>query len=139
MSDALNEYYLALERLKNGRPERVAKGTKINNDAVSLEAGRKKGTIKKSRPVFDDLINAISVASFDSRPESSHKEQVALAKAETAKYRVLWEEALAREVSLVKQLWSERAEWAAEKSVLTGEKVSSILGQRLHKKERTPP
>jgi hypothetical protein len=139
MSDALNEYYLALERLKNGRPERVAKGTKINNDAVSLEAGRKKGTIKKSRPVFDDLINAISVASFDSRPESAHKEQVALAKAETAKYRVLWEEALAREVSLVKQLWSERAEWAAEKSVLTGEKVSSILGQRLHKKERTPP
>jgi hypothetical protein len=62
-----------------------------------------------------------------------------VAKAETAKYRVLWEEALTREVSLVKQLWSERAEWAAEKSALTGEKVSSILGQKLHTKERTRP
>ena len=139
MSDALNEYYLALERLKNGSPERVAKGTKINNDAVSLEAGRKKGTIKRSRPVFDDLIIAISAASLESRPESVHKEQLALAKAETAKYRVLWEEALAREVSLVKQLWSERAEWAAEKSALTGEKVSSILSQKLRTKERTRP
>jgi len=139
VSDALNEYYLALERLKNGSPERVAKGTKINNDAVSLEAGRKKGTIKRSRPVFDDLIIAISAASLESRPESVHKEQLALAKAETAKYRVLWEEALAREVSLVKQLWSERAEWAAEKSALTGEKVSSILSQKLRTKERTRP
>jgi len=139
MSDALDEYYLALERLKNGRPERVAKGTTITNDAVSLEAGRKKGTIKRSRPVFEDLIKAISTASLESRPKSVHKEQLALAKAETAKYRVLWEEALAREVSLVKQLWSERAEWAAEKSALTGEKVSSILGQKLHTKEGTRP
>lgn len=139
MYDALNEYYLALERLKNGSPERVAKGTRITNDAVSLEAGRKKGTIKRSRPVFEDLISAISAASLESRPESVHKEQLALVKAETAKYRVLWEEALAREVSLVKQLWSERAEWAAEKSALTGEKVSSILSQKLHTKERTRP
>nr|WP_314543377.1 hypothetical protein [uncultured Massilia sp.] len=137
MSDALNEYYLALERLKNGRPERVAKGTKITNDAVSLEAGRKKGTIKRSRPIFEELINAISAASIESRPENAHKEQLALAKAEAAKYRVLWEEALAREVSLVKQLWSERAEWAAEKSALTGEKVSSILGKKLHTKGRS--
>lgn len=137
MSDALNEYYLALERLKNGRPERIAKGTKITNDAVSLEAGRKKGTIKRSRPIFEELINAISVASLESRPENAHKEKLALAKAEAAKYRVLWEEALAREVSLVKQLWSERAEWAAEKSALTGEKVSSILVQKLHAKGRT--
>jgi hypothetical protein len=95
--------------------------------------------IKRSRPVFEDLINAISAASLESRPESTHKEQLTVAKAETAKYRVLWEEALTREVSLVKQLWSERAEWAAEKSALTGEKVSSILGQKLHTKERTRP
>lgn len=38
------------------------KGSKINNDNVSLEAGRKKGTIKKSRPVFNELIEEIKKA-----------------------------------------------------------------------------
>ncbi len=131
MSDILQEYFNALDRLKEGRPERVPKGTKITNDSVSLEAGRKKGTIKRSRPIFRDLIEAIDAAAAGkAKPQDDWKEQLAAAKAEAQKYRRLWEEALSREVSLVKQLWDERKEWAAEKSALTGEKVASILRKK---------
>ena len=131
MSDILQEYFNALDRLKEGRPERVPKGTKITNDSVSLEAGRKKGTIKRSRPIFRDLIEAIDAAAAGkAKPQDDLKEQLAAAKAEAQKYRRLWEEALSREVSLVKQLWDERKEWAAEKSALTGEKVASILRKK---------
>ncbi|MEK6290834.1 MAG: hypothetical protein V4793_05485 [Paraburkholderia tropica] len=50
MSDAMTDYYAALERLKK------RKGARINNDTVAIEAGRKKGSIKKSRPLFAQLI-----------------------------------------------------------------------------------
>ena len=55
-SDPLADYFEALDRLQKGRPRIVPLGTKITNDAVSLEAGRKKGSIKKSRDLFKDLI-----------------------------------------------------------------------------------
>ncbi len=131
MSDILQEYFAALARLVNDRPDNVPKGTKITNDAVSLEAGRKKGTIKKSRPLFAELIRAIdTAASQQSEPNDMLKDQLTGAKAASSRYRTLWEEALKREVSLVKQLWDERTEWATEKSALTGEKVFSILNEK---------
>lgn len=46
---ALNDYYAALERLKANKPTILPKGSAINNDTVALEAGRKRGSIKKSR------------------------------------------------------------------------------------------
>jgi hypothetical protein len=45
MPDILQDYRNALAAQKD-KPENVPKGTKITNDSVSLEAGRKKGTIK---------------------------------------------------------------------------------------------
>lgn len=57
---ALNEYYAALERLKANKPTIVAKGFAINNDTVALEAGRKRGSIKKKR--YTALVEAISQA-----------------------------------------------------------------------------
>lgn len=130
MSDILKDYFDALERLKKGKPINVLKGTKITNDSVSLEAGRKKGTIKKSRPVFSDLIQAIeAVAKEGGNPQDEMKERLMEAKAEAARYRALWEEALNREVSLVKQIWDERQIWAKEKAALTGDKVTSILSR----------
>ncbi len=127
MADILKDYFEALDRLKNGKPINVPKGTNITNDSVSLEAGRKKGTIKKSRPIFSDLIAAINDAAAErARPADENKSRLAEAKAEAAKYRALWEEALGREVSLIKQLWSERAEWSKERDALTGGKVTPI-------------
>ena len=57
---AVNEYYAALERLKVNKPTLLPKGAAINNDTVALEAGRKRGSIKKSRHAV--LIDAIEFA-----------------------------------------------------------------------------
>ena len=57
---ALNEYYAALERLKANKPIILPKGSAINNDTVALEAGRKRGSIKKSRHAA--LIEALEQA-----------------------------------------------------------------------------
>ena len=57
---ALNEYYAALERLKANKPIILPKGSAINNDTVAMEAGRKRGSIKKSRHAA--LIEAIEQA-----------------------------------------------------------------------------
>ena len=56
----LNEYYAALERLNANKPTILPKGSAINNDTVALEAGRKRGSIKKSRHAA--LIEAIEQA-----------------------------------------------------------------------------
>ena len=109
MSDALREYFDALDRLKKGRSIIIPKGTKITNDAVALEAGRGKGSIKKSRPVFSCLIDAINHAMSEQvRPEDKAKERLIVAKSSSSKYRVLWEEALAREASLILELYEVR-------------------------------
>ncbi len=60
MMSALNDYYAALERLKANKPTILPKGSAINNDTVALEAGRKRGSIKKSRHAA--LIEAIEQA-----------------------------------------------------------------------------
>lgn len=127
MPDILKDYFEALERLKRGKTINVPKGTKITNNSVSLEAGRKKGTIKKSRPVFSDLIEAINTAATaDGKPQDEMRERLEQAKAEAAKYRVLWEEALAREVSLVKELWDSREAWVKEREAMISGKITPI-------------
>ena len=57
---ALHDYYAALARLKANKPTVLAKGSAINNDTVALEAGRKRGSIKKSRHAA--LIESIELA-----------------------------------------------------------------------------
>ena len=132
MSSILTDYFEALERLKKGRPLSVPKGSKITNDNVSMEAGRRKGTIKKGRPVFKVLIDAIeAAATAQAQPKSTAKAVLDAAKADTAKYRALWEESMGREVSLFYQFEKAQQLWAKEKSDLTGEKITSINVKRL--------
>src|ERR1700730_9713047 len=105
VSQPLEEYFAALERLIAGRPKVVLKGSKITNDAVSVEAGRGKGSIKKSRGVFADLIGAIALAAAEqSRPRVLQKQGLAKTRGEAEQYRRDLEAALAREVSLLKEL-----------------------------------
>lgn len=59
MSKTFKNFYDALQRLVDGKPKVIAGAYSINNDTVALEAGRKRGTIKKSRP---ELIVAITEA-----------------------------------------------------------------------------
>ena len=58
--NAIDEYYAALERLKANKPTILPKGSAINNDTVALEAGRKRGSIKRSRHAA--LVQAIELA-----------------------------------------------------------------------------
>lgn len=123
MTDSFLEYYEALERLKKDAPIRVEKGTKITNDAVSLEAGRSKGSIKKSRSIFTDLIVAIQIASEQQRGNvNSHDKKVEKLKSELDQCRKELEAALAREISLLYELY----EVKKEINLLTGTKVIPI-------------
>ena len=56
MSDAIIEYFEALERLIKNQPINVPVDTKISNDSVALEAKRNKGAIKKSRQILSYTI-----------------------------------------------------------------------------------
>lgn len=62
MSKALKNFYDALQRLVDGKPKVITGAYSINNDTVALEAGRKRGTIKKSRPELFELIVDIVAA-----------------------------------------------------------------------------
>lgn len=55
-------YWDALKRLQQNKNLIVPKGSKINKDTVALEAGRKRGSIKKSRAAFNALIAEIDQA-----------------------------------------------------------------------------
>ena len=70
----LSEYYAALERLKANKPTILPKGSAINNDTVALEAGRKRGSIKKSRHVA--LVEAIEQAKTKTKAVKSDYEQL---------------------------------------------------------------
>lgn len=79
---ALNEYYAALGRLKANKPMVLPKDSAINNDTVALEAGRKRGSIKKSRHAA--LIEAIGLAAQEAGKNiPSHAQQVEKAKSKT--------------------------------------------------------
>lgn len=58
----IHEYRAALLRLIENEPKILPKGSSINNDTVALEAGRKRGSIKKSRPEHAQLISEIKAA-----------------------------------------------------------------------------
>lgn len=105
MTDSITEYYEALERLQKNKSVKVPVGSKINKDTVALEAGRKRGSIKKSRSGHEKLINAIeSAVASQVHPENDIQLKYEKAKAKAKEYRQLWETALTRELSLLYEL-----------------------------------
>jgi len=103
--NTMKEYDDALERLIANKPIRVPIGTKITNDAVSLEAGRKKGTIKKSRPQFTELIAKIELAANKQKaPIKDYKAQIEKYKSKYKEQRILYEQALNRELMYLERI-----------------------------------
>lgn len=104
------EYYNALERLRTNKPEILAKGTyKINNDSVVLEAGNKRGAIKKSRIEFEELITEIKKVAliYNNKDLDKLKKAEALAaryKLERDDFQSDYHAALNREMMLVRRL-----------------------------------
>ncbi|HBX12680.1 MAG TPA: hypothetical protein DEF92_07775 [Leclercia adecarboxylata] len=117
---AKEDYFAALQRLKRNQPRVLPKNSLINKDSVALEAGRKRGSIRKNRDM-DDLIAAIDVAAN----HDVHHSQVNL-----QKKRI--------EFSTKKKLWkSEKEELVAELNVLRSRNMSLLyqvylLTKKLH-------
>lgn len=85
------------------RPASFSRGT---NDAVALEAGRGKGSIKKSRTIFADLIVAIDCAAeAQTKASNPEKERIQKLKASVDDYRARWEASIAREVCLLDEVY----------------------------------
>jgi hypothetical protein len=107
MSDALNDYYAALARLKQRK-------AKINNDTVALEAGRRKGSIKKSRTQFAALILDIEEAQAKVvRPEVVMADRLNQEKDNVKDKQCQLDAAMSRELALVREVFSLRKELAA--------------------------
>lgn len=120
---ALKLYNDALDRLIEGKPINVEKGVKINNDNVSVEAGRRKGSIKKSRLGYEGLIARIEMAATNqAKPKRDAADRVLRLKAQVSDLEDKLDAALGREMSLVYELLAVRKELAA----VTGDKVIPI-------------
>lgn len=105
MNKTLEDYYTALERLKNNAPINVPIGTKINNDTVALEAGKKRGAIKRGRTQFHDLVEEIKkVQKEDNKELKKYKTLVDKYKIKSNEYRELYEKSLNRELMLLERL-----------------------------------
>ena len=122
---SIADYYSALDRLVKGRSRIIPRGTKITKDAVALEAGRGKGSIKKSRQAFSNLIADIEkAAAVQSSQKNIEKERLNRAKTKISQLRQQYEASLAREISLINELYSVKKKLAQ----LSGEKVLPLRG-----------
>lgn len=122
-SNPLYDYFAALDRLVAGKSQVVPKGTRITNDAVSQEAGRGKGSIKRSRQIYAELLIAIEkAAALQALPKNEQKAKLAHAKGQAEEYRRMLEAALAREISLLRELFEIKKQLAR----LSGAKVIPI-------------
>lgn len=128
----VKDYDDALARLIANKPIRIAKGSKINNDNVSLEAGRKKGSIKSSRLSFSTLIEAIDKADKE-QDAITQKEDGELQKLKdlVEHYREAMEAGLAREISLIREMYHVKKLNAK----LTGSNIYPLRGTAKHDKE----
>jgi hypothetical protein len=130
--ETLKLYNEALDRLIAGKPAIVSKGARINNDAVSLEAGRGKGSIKKSRVGYAALIARIDAAALkQSHPKREAADRAHRMRGHVADLEEKLDAALGREMSLVYELLSVRKQLAS----LTDEKVIPIRRSKTSSKK----
>lgn len=125
ISDVIGEYEAALQRLIENASNRVPPGTKITNDSVALEAGRGKGSIKKKRDCFDELIPKITAAAAKQKKENNVKP----GKTSEKLFKNLYHESLARELMLISQIDE------LEKNLATVSNVTNIAQRKSYKEE----
>ena len=101
---ASDDYYAALERLKRGKPRVIKKGEKISNSSVAREAGRTPGSIKndRHRELVADITLAAEAQPVKAIDKARSTADRAREKADT--YRQKYEEALGRELMLLRRL-----------------------------------
>lgn len=99
----VDKYFEALERLK-------VRGEPINNDAVAKEAGSGKGSIKKSRPGYADLIAAIEQASLEQKQARAAADPTPQLRQQIATLQQRLDGALEREMCLLSEVYHLREE-----------------------------
>lgn len=99
----VDKYFQALDRLK-------ARGEPINNDAVAKEAGSGKGSIKKSRTVYADLLSAIETAALEQKQAKAAADPTPQLKLQIATLQQRLDGALEREVCLLNEVYQLREE-----------------------------
>ena len=130
MNETLQDYFSALERLKSNNTINVPKNSKINKDIVALEAGRKRGSIKKSREMFTDLIEAIDIAAKENNADYDKlTSRISKLKNSTQNYKELYEKAINREIMYLERI-NELEKLLKKKSSLSIN--NEIYGQNLH-------
>lgn len=111
-------YFSALERLKDNRPEILPLGSPINYDNVALEAGRKKGAIRREREGMTSLRKAIDEAAEEQRALITPQDRLKKANDEAEKFKSLWEQSIGRELCLARQVRELKEEIKALKQKL---------------------
>lgn len=105
MNETLQDYFAALERLKSNNPVNVPKNSKINKDSVALEAGRKRGSIKKSREMFIELIAAIDIANKEKNADYDKlTSKICQLKNSAQNNKELYEKAINREIMYLERI-----------------------------------
>jgi FtsZ-binding cell division protein ZapB len=99
----VDKYFAALERLK-------ARGETISNDAVALEAGSGRGSIKKSRPAYAALIAAIDAAEKERAAAKVAADPTPGLRAQIEELTRRLDQSLDRELSLFHELYDLRKE-----------------------------
>jgi len=99
----VDKYFAALQRLKD-------RGAPINNDAVALEAGSGRGSIKKSRPAYTDLIAAIESAAKEQADAKTVSDPLPALRQEIALLKSRFDSVLERELCLLHEVYSLREE-----------------------------
>ena len=130
MNETLQDYFAPLDRLKSNNPINVPKNSKINKDIVALEAGRKRGSIKRSREMFLELIEAINIASNENNAHYDKlTSKISKLKSSTQNYKELYEKAINREIMYLERI-NELEKLLKKKSSLSIN--NEIYGQNLH-------
>lgn len=99
----VEKYFEALERLK-------ARGAPITNDAVAVEAGSGKGSIKKSRAGYAPLIAAIAQAAIEQKEAKASADPLPVLKQQLGYLQGRLDSALERELSLLNEVYLLREE-----------------------------
>jgi len=137
MSKALVNLNEALNRLIINTPIRVPKGSKINNDTVALEAGLKRGAVKRSRPELAELLDNIKEAEAKRLgKEYSKKSSKIVMQNETLKLKQQLkqlQEKYDAQLSQINSLIFENHRLKRENQFLNEENNNKIIGFKINK------
>ena len=95
------KYYEALERLK-------ARGAAISNDAVAIEAGSGRGSIKRSRPAHAELIRAIDAAAAEQAQAKQDSDPTPELRDRVKQLEHRLDQSMDRELALLKEVMDQR-------------------------------